>query len=155
MNIKLFIRKVIKKLKSIDNAGFSLIEILIALTLLALVGTFVAGKMFDQLEEGKVKAATIQMGNFKNALKDYRRKCNFYPTSDQGLEALLSKPSGKDCKNYPPDGFLDEEEIPLDPWDEEFVYDSDGKKFNIISYGRDAAEGGEGFDADISLRKKK
>lgn len=155
MNIKLFIKKLLKKLKKIDERGFSLIEILIALTLLALAGTFVAGKIFDQMKEGQVSSAQIQMSNLANALKDFRRKCNFYPTTDQGLEALLSKPSGRECKNYPPGGFLDEEEIPLDPWDEEFVYESDGKTFNIISTGPDQAEGGEGLDADISYKKKK
>lgn len=139
-----------------QSAGFSLIEILIALTLLGIAGTFVAGQIFKQLTEGQIKSTHIQMGNFKSILQDYRRKCGRYPTTDQGLDALIAKPTGgKECKNYPPDGFMDAEEVPRDPWDEEFFYESNGKKFNIWSYGPDREEGGEGTDEDIYLNKKK
>ena len=146
-----FIKKSVKN----SQSGMSLIEILIALTLISLMGTFIAGKVFDMLYEGQVKSTQIQMKGFEAQLKEFRRKCGFYPTTDQGLEALISKPGGRECRNYPPDGFIDGDEIPMDPWDSEYVYESDGKKFNIISYGSDAEEGGEGKDADISLRKKK
>ncbi len=119
-------------------AGFSLIEILIALTLLGIAGTFVASKIFEQLTEGQIQSTKIQMTSFKNILADYRRKCGLYPSTDQGLEALIQKPSGgKECKNYPADGFMQEEIIPNDPWEEPYLYESDGKKFKIISYGPD------------------
>lgn len=121
-----------------SQRGFSLIEILIALTLLGIVGTFVATNIFSQLQEGQVKATTIQMGNFGNALKEFRRKCAFYPTTDQGLAALLSKPtSGRECKAYPPNGILEESSIPQDPWGFDYEYTSDGKSFQIRSYGPD------------------
>ncbi|MAE59402.1 MAG: type II secretion system protein GspG [Halobacteriovorax sp.] len=141
--------------QSVNNSnGMSLIEILIAITLISLMGTFIAGKVFDQLHEGRVKTATIQMKAFESQLKEFRRKCYFYPTTDQGLDALINKPSGgRECKNYPSDGFIDGGEIPLDPWDSEYVYQSDGKDINIISYGEDGIEGGEEKDADIYLRK--
>lgn len=138
-----------------QQKGFSLIEILVALTLLGLIGSFVVGQIFDQLHEGQVKAAKIQMNSLATQLKEFRRKCNFYPTTDQGLEALLTKPGGRDCKNYPPNGFLDGEAVPLDPWDNAYVYESDGKTFNITSLGPDLEQGGEGKDADISLRDNK
>ncbi|EQC51033.1 type II secretion system major pseudopilin GspG [Bacteriovorax sp. DB6_IX] len=145
------VKKVIK-----DEKGMTLIEILIALTLISLMGTFIAGKVFDMLYEGQVKSTKIQMRSFEAQLKEFRRKCGFYPTSDQGLEALLEKPSsGRECKNYPPDGFIEGDEIPMDPWENEYIYTSDGKKFDIISWGQDGAEGGEGKDVDISLRTKK
>lgn len=134
----------------VKNSGFSLLEILVALTLLGIIGAFVGGKVLDQLHEGRVKAARIQMGNFATVLKDFRRKCHSYPTTSQGLEALASNPGGG-CKNYPPDGFL--ESIPLDPWDEEYNYESDGKTFEIWSFGPDGLEGGEGNDEDIFLNK--
>lgn len=138
------------------SRGFSLIEILIALTLLAIAGTFVAGRIFDQLHEGQVKAAKIQMQHLAERLKEFRRHCGFYPTSSQGLEALVSKPAGgKECPRYNPNGYLEADSIPLDPWEEEYVYESDGKQFNIYSYGPDHQEGGEGQDADIYLRDKK
>jgi len=142
-------------LKLSRQAGFSLIEILIALTILGLAGAFVAGKVFDSLSEGQVKSARIQMGNLSERLKEFRRKCGFYPTSDQGLEALVKKPSGRDCKDYPPSGFIDGDKVPQDSWNEDFLYESDGNNFNICSKGGDRADGGEGGDADICLNEKK
>lgn len=140
-----------KILKS--QAGMSLIEILIALTLLALAGTFVGGKVFDQLQEGKVSSCKIQMKSIADRLKEFRRDCNFLPTSDMGLDALINKPEGgRECKRYAPGGYIEGGRVPVDPWDAEFVYNSDGKTFEIISYGADNAEGGEGFDADISSK---
>ena len=76
-----------------SQRGMSLIEILIALTLLALAGTFVGGKVFDQLQEGKVSSAKIQIKSIGDRLKEFRRDCNFLPTTDMGLDALVSKPN--------------------------------------------------------------
>jgi general secretion pathway protein G len=135
-----------------SQQGMSLIEILIALTLLAIAGTFVAGKVFDQLQEGQIKSTHIQIRSLSDRLKEFRRSCGFFPTSDQGLDALSQKPTGgRECKNYPPSGFIDSG-TPKDSWDNEFVYDSDGKTFTIISLGADGAEGGEGTDADINSK---
>lgn len=140
-----------KVLKS--QAGMSLIEILIALTLLALAGTFVGGKVFDQLQEGKVQSARIQIKSLSDRLKEFRRDCNYLPTTDQGLDALIDKPTGgRECKRYAPGGYIEGGKIPLDPWDQEFIYESDGKTFTIISLGADNAEGGEGSDADINSK---
>ena len=75
------------------NAGFSLIEILVALTLLGIAGTFVASRVYDQLRRGQIQAAEIQMNNFKGILGDFRRKCGRYPTTEQGLEALVKAPT--------------------------------------------------------------
>ena len=136
-----------------NQKGFSLIEILIALTLLGLVGTFVGGKFFDMQYEGQVSAARIQMDQFAARLKEYRRKCYSYPTTDQGLDALVSKPSGgRECKDYPPSGFI-EGEVPLDPWQNDYLYESDGREFNIVSLGQDALEGGDEKDVDIYFKK--
>ena len=138
------------------NRGFSLIEILIALALLAGAGTFVAGKIFDQLHEGKVESAKIQMNALSDRLKEYRRHCGSYPTAEQGLEALVSKPSGgKECKRYNPGGYIESGNVPVDPWDEEYIYESDGKSFNIFSLGADNEEGGEDKEKDIYLYEKK
>jgi len=136
-----------------SQAGLSLIEILIALTLLALAGTFVGGKVFEQLQEGKIQTATIQIKSLSERLKEFRRDCNFYPTSDMGLNALIDKPQGgRECKRYAPSGYIEGGKIPLDPWDGDYIYESDGKTFTITSLGADNAEGGEGSDADISSK---
>ena len=142
----------IKKIMK-SQAGMSLIEILIALTLLALAGTFVGGRVFEQLQEGKVSSARIQIKSLADRLKEFRRDCNFLPTTDMGLDALVNKPEGgRECKRYAPGGYIDGGKVPLDPWDAEFEYTSDGKTFEIKSYGADNTEGGEGSDADISSK---
>lgn len=136
-----------------NQQGFSLIEILIALTLLALAGTFVVGKFMDNLHEGQVSSTKIQMSNLEGRLKEFRRKCGFYPLTEQGLEALVTKPSGgRECKDYPQSGFIDGDQVPKDPWDHDFIYESDGKTFNIYSYGADGEAGGDSTDADIYLK---
>jgi general secretion pathway protein G len=146
------LKNVTKIMKS--QAGMSLIEILIALTLLALAGTFVGGKVFEQLQEGKVSSAKIQIKSLSDRLKEFRRDCNFLPTTDQGLDALINKPEGggRECKRYAPGGYIEGGKVPQDPWDQEFIYESDGKTFEIKSLGADNAEGGEGSDADISSK---
>ncbi len=146
-----------QKIKIITSQkGFSLIEILIALTLMGIALTFVGGKVLESLEEGRIQSARIQMKNFEAILKDYKRKCGSYPTSDQGLDALISKPTGgRECKDYPASGFMEQESVPKDPWDVDYVYESDGKTFNIISLGADKEQGGEGNDADVYLKEDK
>jgi len=126
-----------------NQAGMSILEILIALTLLGLAGTFVAGKVFENLQEGKVQTAKIQIKSVGDRLKEFRRDCGFFPTTDQGLDALLNKPEGggRECKRYSPTGYIDGGRVPLDPWDGEYIYESDGKAYTIISLGADNAVG--------------
>lgn len=153
MSFKNFSELFKENLKS--SKGFSLIEILVALTLMGIAGTFVAGKIFDQLHEGKVKSAKIQMQGLSQRLQEFRRHCGTYPTTDQGLQALVTKPTtGRECNNYAPNGYI-EGNVPLDPWDNDYFYESDGKTINITSFGGDRAQGGEGEDKDISLNEAK
>lgn len=136
-----------------SQQGMSLIEILIALTLLAIAGTFVAGRVFEQLQEGQINSAKIQIKSLSDRLKEFRRDCGFYPTTDQGFDALIEKPTGgRECRRYAPGGYIEGGKIPRDPWDNEFIYESDGKTFTIMTLGNDGMEGGEGADADISSR---
>ena len=139
-------------MKLLSQAGMSIIEILIALTLLGLAGTFVVGQVYENLKEGQVKSAKIQIKSLGDRLKEFRRDCGFYPETEAGLEALITKPSGRECKRYAPNGYIDGGKIPQDPWDADFLYESDGKTFNITSYGNDNAEGGEDADVDISSK---
>ena len=137
-----------------NNAGMSIIEILIAITLIGLAGTFVVGKIFDNLKEGQVSSTKIQMKHLGDRLQEFRRHCGLFPTTEQGLDALINKPAGgKECKRYQPGGYLNDGKIPLDPWDNEYIYESDGKTYKIKSFGADGIEGGEGFDADIESDK--
>ncbi len=136
-----------------SQRGMSLVEILIALTLMGIAGTFVAGKVYERLESGQIESAKIQLRAVGDRVKEFRRDCSYYPTTDQGLEALIEKPvGGRECKRYAAGGYIENAKIPKDPWDYDFVYESDGKSFNIKSLGADGADGGEGVDADISLK---
>ena len=138
------------RMPTTNQAGFSLVEILVSLTLLALAGTFVATKVFDSLQEGYIRGTKIQISNFRTSLEEYRRHCNQFPTTQQGLDALISKPSvAPDCPNYPPSGILNANKVPLDAWNRPYIYESDGSKYVITSLGRDGKEGGDGFDKDI------
>jgi len=140
-------KKQLKVLK--DAAGFTLIEMLIVIALIGMMATFVGLNVIKHYDQAKVDTTKIQIKQLETVLDDFRRVCNQYPTTDQGLDALAHKPtSGPDCKNYDPDGFV--KKVPQDAWGHDFVFVSDGNKYTIKSLGADGQEGGDGFNADIS-----
>jgi general secretion pathway protein G len=134
--------------------GFTIIEILMVLTLLGLVFSFVGGKLFSSFSQGQVRATRLAIKKLEGSLDRFRLDCNFYPTTEQGLAALGTAPtSGRQCPNYDPSGYLDGRRTPpKDPWDRDFLYTSDGLDYEIKSLGADGLEGGEGERADISSR---
>lgn len=142
-----------KKRKLFGNQkGFSLMEILIVIALIAVAGTFVIGQLVSRLDEGNYSAAKTQIQLLKGMLEEYRRYCGIYPTEGQGLEALVAKPTEPpECTNYPASGFLRDNKVPLDPWGVPYQYSSPdaGKTYVITSYGTDKVENGEGFAKDI------
>src|SRR4051812_37466697 len=89
-----------------SEAGFTLIEMMIVLAIIALVMGFVGTKVIRRFDESRVSATKIQMKQLSVALDDFRRVCGFYPTQEQGLDALIKAPVGRICKNYDPEGFL-------------------------------------------------
>lgn len=136
-----------------NQQGMTLIEILAVLTLLALIMTFLFRKIGSTIDEGKVEATKILLQTVRGYLEDFKRHCNRYPTTEEGLNALIEKPSSQpECKRYRPGGYTDSGKIPTDAWDNPLVYQSpdNGRTYLIISYGADIQEGGEGFDKDIS-----
>jgi general secretion pathway protein G len=130
--------------------GFSLIEMLIVIALMALVGTFVATNVIRKYDQAKVDATKIQIRQLGVILDDFRRVCGFYPTTEQGLDALVKAPAGRECKNYDPEGFVADKRVPKDAWDNYFSYISDGNKYQLKSLGGDGRDGGDGFDKDIA-----
>ncbi len=134
------------------NQGFTLIEILIVMTLLGLIGTFAVTNIMSRREEGNRKATKILMQQLRTALDDYYRTCNSYPTGAQGgLAALLAKPADESCPDYDPSGYLKTKNVPKDAWNKDFIFTSDdGRKYTLKSLGADRKEGGEGHAKDIS-----
>ena len=127
--------------------GFTLIELLVVLTILAMLAALVVPRVFRNLEKAKVNTAKAQIAAFESALGSYRLDVGSFPSTDMGLQALRARPTGVD--NW--DGPYVPKEIPLDPWGHPYVYrcPSEHGDYEIISYGADGREGGEGLDADI------
>lgn len=138
------------KICKVGERGFTLIELMIVVAIIGLIGTIAGLQLIKRLDEAKVATTKTQIRSLSVALDDFRRVCGFYPTNEQGLEALMHKPTGRDCKNYDPDGFIKAKKLPQDAWDTDFSYSSDGNKFVIKSFGADKVEGGEGINKDIS-----
>lgn len=136
-----------------EKKGMTLIEIILVLVLLGSVMAIVGNKAMKSFEKGNIKAAQIQIMQMEGWLDMYRLDCHTYPTTEQGLEALVSKPvQSPDCPDYDPDGYAGQKgEIPLDPWGSPYIYENtDGRKYRITSLGPDRQAGGEGNDEDIS-----
>ncbi|NCN40895.1 type II secretion system major pseudopilin GspG [bacterium] len=133
-----------------SKKGFTLIEILLVITLLGLVASFFGGKIFSSFGRGQRQSARILVKKLEGDLDRFRLDCNFYPYTAQGLAALKTAPSsGRQCPNYDPSGYIDS--VPKDPWGFEMQYTcDDGLNYEIKSLGADGIEGGEGDNADIS-----
>lgn len=142
-------KRIINTLK--NQEGFSLIEIMIVVAIMGILIGLVGPRVMGSFEKAKVETTKITMNQLATTLKSYRLDCGLYPTTDQGLDALKTKPaSGNECKNYAPGGYLDKP-VPKDGWDRDFLYTSDGNTFEIKSLGKDRKEGGTDYDADLTV----
>ena len=129
--------------------GMSLVEIMIVIVIMGTIAALVGRNVMSRLEQSKVQTTKLQLDGFKSALQDYYLDNNSYPTTDQGLQALVQKPvTGTEPTNYT-DRYLKGKELPKDAWGSDFIYESDGSKYIIKSLGKDKKEGGTGNDADI------
>ena len=132
------------------QSGFSLIELMIVIGILGLLIGIVGPKLIANFDKAKVETTRVNMKSISSTLKTYRLDCGQYPTTEQGLEALIQKPtSGEECKNYAPGGYLDKKQVPKDAWDQDFLYTSDGNTFEIKSLGADKKPEGVDYNADI------
>lgn len=130
-----------------NNAGLTLVEILIAITLIAIVGTLAFTNLTGYLNEGKIKTAKTKINEIESVLVDYQRQCGKFPPT---LDALMNKQD--DCPDYPEGGFVKKADFKMDPWNREFSYTSDGNDYEIKSLGADGKEGGDGVNKDISSK---
>lgn len=139
--------------RHLQNGGFTLIEIMVVIVILGILAGIVAPRIIGRTDDARVVEAKMQIKNFETALKLFKMDNGFYPSTEQGLEALISKPTtGRIPENYREGGYLDKKKITPDPWGNPYVYISPGLQgdYDIISYGADGKPGGEGYDADIT-----
>jgi len=135
-----------------NNKGFTLLEIIVVVFILSLLVAIVAPKIIGRTDDARIAEAKVQIKNFETALKLFKLDNGFYPATEQGLESLIEKPTvGQIPQKYREGGYLEQRKIPLDPWNNPYIYISPGiyGDFDILSYGADGKEGGEGKDADI------
>jgi general secretion pathway protein G len=131
-----------------DQTGFTLIEIMVVVFILGLLVTLVAPKIIGRTDEARRTKALADIKGIEEALHLFKLDNGYYPTSAEGLSALVQRPAN--AKNYNPDGYLDK--LPIDPWGNPYSYFSDGQEYIVKSYGADGQEGGEGKNADIDSR---
>ncbi len=136
------------------RAGFTLLELMIVIVILGILGAIVVPQFMDEPHKARVVQAEMQIENLSTAVKKFYLDNGFYPTTEQGLEALVEKPSiGKNPKNYPTNGYMSK--LPEDPWGNNYVYIMPGERepFVIISFGADGVEGGDEENLDIGVEE--
>jgi len=134
------------------NSGFTLIEIMVVIVILSLLAVLVAPKIIGRTDDAKVADAKLQIKNLQTALNMYKLDSGYFPSTEQGLQALLTKPAtGVIPKNYREGGYLESKSIPQDPWGNDYAYISPGEHgdYDLYSMGADSAREGKGKDADI------
>ncbi|MGM0609377.1 MAG: type II secretion system major pseudopilin GspG [Candidatus Muiribacteriota bacterium] len=134
------------------NSGFTLIEVMVVVIILGILATFVVPKLVGRTDDAKIVKAKSDIQAIETALKLYKLDNGKYPTTEQGLKALIEKPETGDADNWREGGYLDKKSIPKDPWNNEYIYMSPGLHgdYDIISYGADKMPGGENENADIN-----
>ena len=132
------------------SAGFTLIEVMVVVAILAILASVIVPKLMSRPDEARVVAAKQDIATLVQALKLYRLDNLRYPSSEQGLAALVARPALAPVPpNWRPGGYL--ERLPKDPWGNSYQYLSPGLhgEMDVFSFGADGSAGGEGFDADI------
>ncbi len=132
--------------------GFTLIEIMVVVVILGILAALVVPQLLSRPDEAKVTKAKVDMKSIEESLGLFKLDNGFFPSTEQGLKALVTKPEiGRIPTRYSTDGYL--RKAPVDPWEKPYIYISPGvhsRNFDLISYGADGEPGGEGFDADIN-----
>jgi general secretion pathway protein G len=136
------------------NQGFTLIEIMAVVLIIGMLSGIVGFAVFQQVEKARVVTARAQIDRLESSLELYNMDNGRFPSTEQGLDALISEPTGApEPINYQPGGYLKGGQLPLDPWGNEFQYESPGANnsgsYDLWSFGKDGVPGGEEANADI------
>ncbi len=130
------------------QSGFTLIEVMVVVAILGILATIVMTNVIGKDDQARVTTTMASLSSVAKSLDLYKLDNHKYPTTDEGLNALVEKPAS--AKTYPDGGYLSR--LPEDPWGNVFQYvypGSNGRKYDLYSLGADGVDGGEGFDADI------
>jgi general secretion pathway protein G len=142
-----------KRIRTKLPAGFTLIEVMVVLVIIGILAVAVAPRILSRTDQANVTKAKTDMRTISSALKLYKLDNGYYPTTEQGLEALVILPTVEPVpQSWNPGGYLEGRVTPRDPWGNSYIYRSpgdDGTDFEILSFGKDLREGGTGYDEDI------
>ena len=130
--------------------GFTLIEILVVVVIIGILGAVIVPNLLSRPDQARITAAQTDLRQLANALDIYRLDNFHYPSTEQGLDALVDRPAGfPEPKNWNPDGYI--KALPSDPWGSPYIYERRSTDFTLFSLGADGVEGGEGPNADVHL----
>ena len=134
--------------KQTNQRGFTLLEIMVVIVILGMLVAIVAPNVLQNQDKAMVEKARADIATLEQALEMYKLDVKKYPTTDQGLQALLSAPGGASA-NYRTEGYI--KRLPKDPWSNDYQYLAPGEHgaFDVYSYGADGVDGGDGLSADI------
>ncbi len=135
--------------------GFTLLELMVVIIILGLLASLVLPNLMGQAATAKKGTVCTQMNVLANALKNYKLMMGSFPSTEEGLQALVQNPDPDTYTNYPDGSFLDEGRLPKDAWGHPFFYTNDDGMIDIISLGADAKEGGEGENSDLTYQNCK
>jgi general secretion pathway protein G len=141
----------------VKQSGFSLIEIMVVVVIISVLAGLIAPNIIGRADDSRVTAAEVDLKSIAQALDAYKLDNHRYPSTDQGLQALITEPEGfPPAKNWRKGGYIQKRDVPQDPWGTEYQYLTPGTDgpYDLYSLGADGREGGEEYDADISVWDK-
>ena len=131
-----------------EQRGFTLLEIMVVVIIIGLIAVIAVQNVLPQADRARITTTKADIRTLAAALDTYRLDNSFYPSTDQGLQALVTPPTGNPpARNWGPEPYL--RKLPADPWGNPYLYVNEGFEFDIVSLGADGEEGGEGVLADI------
>ncbi|MCM2285030.1 MAG: type II secretion system major pseudopilin GspG [Desulfobacula sp.] len=137
----------------LSEKGFSFLELMVVVVILGILATYIAPRFMGRTDDAKAVKAKVDILAIETALKLYKLDNGDYPTTEQGLAALVEKPSTEPVPlNWKEKGYLEKAKVPTDPWGKEYLYLSPGvhDDYDLISYGADGVQGGEGKNKDVN-----